>query len=128
MSTGPAMFTAAVPVLHVSDASAAERFYCDDLRFLRTFAYRPDPAKANPCYLGVARDGALLHLSSFEGDGRPGSVVYLVVDDIDRLHGELLERGVAIDMPPTDQTWGNREMYLRDLDGNRIRLVQQETK
>jgi uncharacterized glyoxalase superfamily protein PhnB len=128
MSMGQTGFTQAVPVLHVSDASAAEHFYCDALRFLRTFAYRPDPSKANPCYLGVARDGALLHLSSFGGDGRPGSVVYLIVDDIDQLHGELLERGVAIDMPPTNQTWGNREMYVRDPDGNSIRFVLEESK
>jgi len=123
---GQPTFSQAVPVLHVSDASAAEQFFCGQLGFLRTFAYRPDPARANPCYLGVARDDALLHLSSFDGDGRPGSVVYLIVDDIDQLHGELLERGVAIDMPPTDQSWGNREMYIRDLDGNRIRFVKQE--
>ncbi len=125
---GQPVFKEAVPVLHVSDSGAAEHFFCNLLGFQRTFAYRPDPAKSNPCYMGVIRDGALLHLSSFAGDGVTGGVVYLIVDDVDRLETELLERGVAIDMPPTDQTWGNREMYVRDPDGNSIRFVKEEAK
>jgi hypothetical protein len=27
-------------------------------------------------------------------------------------------------MPPTDQTWGNREMYVRDPDNNKIAFLQ----
>jgi uncharacterized glyoxalase superfamily protein PhnB len=34
---------------------------------------------------------------------------------------------VAVDLPPTDQTWGNREMYVKDPDGNAIRFVRQGT-
>lgn len=123
---GQFLFKQAVPVLHVSDAGAAERFFCGDLGFQRTFAYRADPSKANPCYIGVIRDGALLHLSSFPGDGAAGGVVYLIVDDVDHLYDELRARGIAVDMPPTDQTWGNREMYVRDPDGNSIRFVREE--
>ena len=120
------VFKQAVPVLHVADAGAAERFFCGALGFQRTFSYRADPAHANPCYLGVIRDGALIHLSSFPGDGVAGGVVYLIVDDVDRLHEELGGRGVAVEMPPTDQTWGNREMYVRDPDGNSVRFVREE--
>ena len=50
-----------------------------------------------------------------------GALVYLVVDDVDALHEDLLRRHVAVDMPPTDQTWGTREMYVRDDGGRRVR-------
>jgi catechol 2,3-dioxygenase-like lactoylglutathione lyase family enzyme len=32
-------------------------------------------------------------------------------------------RGVPIELPPTDQTWGNREMYVNDPDGNSLRFI-----
>jgi uncharacterized glyoxalase superfamily protein PhnB len=118
------VFQQAIPVLHVRSAVAAERFYCDRLGFVRTFAYRPDDTGADPCYLGLERDRASLHLSSFSGDGVSGGVVYLQVDDVDKVHEELVRRDVAIRMKPTDQTWGNRELYVDDPDGNTIRFIQ----
>lgn len=119
------MFRLAIPVLHVSSAAAAEDFYCTRLGFQRRFAYRVDEAKSDPCYLGLTRDGASLHLSSFSGDGVSGGVVYLLVDNVDALHAELVAKKVRIDLKPTDQTWGNREMYVTDPDGNSIRFVRE---
>lgn len=118
------MFKLAIPVLHVKSSAAAEEFYCNRLGFRRHFAYRVDENKPDPCYMGLARDDAWLHLSSFSGDGISGSVVYLLVDDVDGLHEELRRKGVRIDLEPTDQTWGNREMYVKDSDGNSIRFVR----
>jgi catechol 2,3-dioxygenase-like lactoylglutathione lyase family enzyme len=60
------------------------------------------------------------------GDGVSGGVVYLVVDDVDALHAELVVKGVPIDLRPTDQTWGNREMYVKDPDGSNIRFVRED--
>jgi len=118
------LFKRAIPVLHVVSSMAAEQFYCVGLGFHRQFAYRPDNTSTDPCYLGLSRDDVALHASSFPGDGSPGmSVVNLLVDDIDALHADLVARSIPIDLPPTDQTWGGREMYLKDPDGNRIRFV-----
>ena len=119
------MLKYAIPVLHVSDSAAAEEFYCCRLGFRRDFAYRVDDARANPCYMGLTRDGVWLHLSSFPGDGVAGGVVYLAVEDVDALHAELVAKGVAIDSGPVDQTWGNREMYVRDPDRNGIRFIRE---
>ena len=118
------MLTLAIPVLHVSSAAAAEAFYCGRLGFRREFAYRPQGVEADPCYLGVERDGVRLHLSSFSGDGVPGGVVNLVVDDVDALHREFVAKGVAIDSGPVDQDWGTREMYVKDADRNCLRFQQ----
>lgn len=119
------MLKFAIPVLHVSSSDAAEEFYCRLLGFELQFAHRPDEATSDPCYMGVLRDGALLHLSSFRGDGVPGGVVHLGVDDLDALHKEFLNKGLTIDTGPVDQTWGTREMYLKDGDRNSIRFVEE---
>lgn len=118
------LFRRVVPVLHVSSSTVAERFYCEGLGFFREFAYRPDPSAVDPCYFGLSRDGLVLHASSFAGDGKAGNVVNISVDDLDALHDELSVRAVAIDLPPTEQSWGEREMHVKDPDGNFIRFVQ----
>jgi catechol 2,3-dioxygenase-like lactoylglutathione lyase family enzyme len=117
------MLTCAIPVLHVSSSTAAEQFYCAGLGFQQRFAYRPDKGRVDPCYMGLIRDGVQLHVSSFLGDGVAGGVANFIVDDVDALHDEFRVRGVPIQLPPTNQDWGNREMYLEDADGNSIRFV-----
>jgi uncharacterized glyoxalase superfamily protein PhnB len=114
----------AIPILHVGNSIAAEDFYCGQLGFRREFAYRPGDA-GDPCYMGVTRDHIRLHLSSFSGDGVAGGAVYLAVDDVDTLHAEFRAKGIVIDTAPVDQTWGNREMYVKDPDGNSLRFTQE---
>jgi uncharacterized glyoxalase superfamily protein PhnB len=118
------MLKLAIPLLHVSDSIEAEEFYCNRLGFRREFAHRPDETRTDPCYMGLIRDGVWLHLSSFSGDGKSGGVVNLIVDDVDAIHAELVAKGVRIDTGPVDQTWGTREMYVKDADGNAIRYIQ----
>src|ERR1700757_1303497 len=119
------VFKAAIPVLHVRGSKAAEEFYCKKLGFRREFAYRVDESKADPCYIGLVRDNARLHVSSFSGDGVSGGIVRFEVDDVDAIHAELVEKGVRIDTGPVDQTWGTREMYVKDTDGNSVRFIEQ---
>ncbi|HKP36824.1 MAG TPA: VOC family protein [Pyrinomonadaceae bacterium] len=116
------MFKSAIPVLHATSSATAEEFYCGRLGFTQTFAYRPFGGP-DPCYMGLARDDVRMHVSSFSGDGVAGGVVFLIVEDVDALHEELKAKGVTIDLEPTDQSWGNREMYVNDPDGNSIRFV-----
>ena len=116
------MFKSAIPVLHVSGHAAAEEFYVGRLGFRREFAFRFDEGKPDPCYMGLTRDGVRLHVSSFPGDGVSGGAVYLFVEDVDALYAELVAKGVSIALAPTDQPWGNREMYVRDPDGNSVRF------
>ena len=118
------MIKLAIPLLHVSNSAAAENFYCQRLGFRREFTHRADEAKADPCYMGLSRDGVWLHVSSFSGDGVSGGVVNLLVEDVDALHSELIAKGVRIDVGPVNQTWGTREMYVKDADGNCVRFVR----
>jgi hypothetical protein len=104
---------------------AAEDYYCQKLGFTLEFVYRPDVTLADPAYMGVMRDGATLHISSFPGDGVAGSALYIDVDDVDALHRELAGKGVRVEGGgPIDQSWGRRELMLRDADWNRVTFGQ----
>ncbi|MGD0629723.1 MAG: VOC family protein [Terracidiphilus sp.] len=111
-------------MLHVSNAVAAQGFYCNRLGFKLEFAHGPHGAEGDPCYLGISRDGVWVILSSFPGDGVAGGVMSLLVDDVDALHAEFVAAGVTVDTPPIDQTWGTREMYVKDADRNSVRFQQ----
>jgi uncharacterized glyoxalase superfamily protein PhnB len=115
----------AIPVIRVISSAAATEFYCNKLGFIQVFAYRPNDNREDPCYMGVRRGDAFMHVSSFEANGPTGVSVAFNVADVNSLHSEFLEKGVAIHMPPTDQTWGNREMYIRDPDDNKLAFLQQ---
>jgi uncharacterized glyoxalase superfamily protein PhnB len=112
------MIISAIPVIAVSKSVQAEDYYCGVLGFKKMFAFRPDPAKSDPCYLGVALDGVWLHLQSFKPERAGMTDAFLWVADTDRLYAEFSARGAVIPLPPTNQTWGTRETGIRDPDGN----------
>jgi catechol 2,3-dioxygenase-like lactoylglutathione lyase family enzyme len=117
------MIKQAIPLLHVSNPTVSEHFYCNQLGFKRTFMYQPF-GETGPSYFGLVRDGVAIHLSSFPDDGKAGNAVVLIVDNVDRLYEEFLAKAVQVDLVPTDQSWGNREMYIEDPDHNSIRFTQ----
>ena len=120
----PTNILAAIPLLHVSSLKEAEAFYCAKLGFTKEWLYRPAEPAEDPAYLGLQRDGVPLHVSSFSGDGIAGGVASFYVRDVDALFAEFTSRGVHIELEPCDQSWGNREMYVRDADSNSLRFIQ----
>jgi len=117
------MIKSVTPLLHVSNSAAAQRFYCDQLGFKLEFAHRADDSLADPCYMGLSRDGVWIVVSSFSGDGVAGGVVNFNVENVDALYAEFEGKGVKVDTGPVDQTWGTREMYVKDADGNSLRFM-----
>ena len=117
-----------VPIFKVTDIAAAIDFYCSILGCVMEFKYAA--SQDGPMYVGVSLDGNQIHLSTFAGDGARGSAAYLYVGDVDVLFRKLLERGFKtpgnpaspVDEGPVDQTWGMREVYVRDPDGNTLRF------
>jgi uncharacterized glyoxalase superfamily protein PhnB len=117
------MIRRAIPLLHVTSAANAIQFYCHGLGFRLEFEHRPEGVTTDPCYLGISRDGVWIHLSSFSGDGVAGSVANLMVDNVDKFYEEFTAKNVSIDLPPVNQTWGSREMYVKDADMNCLRFI-----
>lgn len=107
------MTTDVIPILRVADTAAAARWYAR-LGFSIEFEHRFEPHL--PAYVGIRREGAQIHLSEHTGDARPGTLVYIWVDDIQPIAAEF---GVTVE----DAPWG-REVALTDLDHNRLRVAQ----
>lgn len=115
------MLTGSIPVLHVASTVAAEAFYTR-MGFRVEFTDASGDRRTDPRYMGLSWGDALLHLSSHAGDGVAGGVAYFHVHDVDALHAGFEERGVPVHLRPVDQTWGMRECYVRDPDGNSLRF------
>jgi uncharacterized glyoxalase superfamily protein PhnB len=122
------MLQSATPVICVVSSAKAEDYYCRILGFQNRFAYRPEPTKEDPCYMGVERDGVVLHLHSFKTEHAGKTDAFITVTDVDRLYSELNARSANIQLSPTDQTWGNREMGGRDQDGNALAFANAPSK
>jgi uncharacterized glyoxalase superfamily protein PhnB len=118
------MLKAAIPEIHVTSSLAARDFYSTKLGFDCVSSWRPDETQADPCYMVFVRDGVRIHVTSFR-DGALGTTLYVYVDDVDALFHELAAKGVQMPMAaPIDQSWGTREIAVRDADGNRIGFGQ----
>ena len=89
---------------------------------------------ADPSFCVLKRDGDLLFLSIHRGDGSFGQVVHITVDDVQALFRNFRERGLKtpgnpdnpkeVDEGPIEQSWGTREFYVKDPDGNTLRFMQ----
>jgi uncharacterized glyoxalase superfamily protein PhnB len=53
-----------------------------------------------------------------------GVIVHFAVADVDDEYRRLTSIGITISMPPTDQTFGRRQMYLYDPDGYNVVIEQ----
>ena len=121
------MFKEAIPILGVSSSEIAEEFYCGRLGFRRLYAYRPDATRLDPCYMGVGRDAVHIVVSSFEGDGPPGSRnVQIYVENAKAIYEEFRQASVSVG-EIFDQTWDNIEFSFEDPDGNSIIIAQHKT-
>ena len=111
-----------VPVLAVSDYERSRIFYSEGLGFEIDWEWRDAPEE--PPFAQISRAGLSLYLSGRGADGRPGTCrVYLYVSDVDAWSEEALEAGLDVVTQPENRPWGNREMALRDPDGNTLVLA-----
>ncbi|HEV2992985.1 MAG TPA: VOC family protein [Acidimicrobiia bacterium] len=55
---------------------------------------------------------------------RPGFELGFLVADCDATYADLVARGAAGAVEPTDRPWGQRTAYVRDPDGHLVELAQ----
>ena len=108
--------TAHATVLYVDDVARALAYYRDQLGF-EGYAW-----DVNPSHYGYAsRDACHVHFAYVAGVSPTpnGDLfdIYIYVDDVDRLHEELVERGADVVQAPSEQPYGLREIRVRDPHG-----------
>jgi catechol 2,3-dioxygenase-like lactoylglutathione lyase family enzyme len=110
---------------------ASIAFYTKVLDFERIDG---DDTTSDPSFSVLMREGAPLFLSSHRGDGEFGQAIAVLTEDIDALFRKFRMRGLqtpgnpeapeAVHEGPIDQSWGTREFYVDDPDGNTLRFTQ----
>ncbi|MFZ6798328.1 glyoxalase superfamily protein [Undibacterium sp. Di24W] len=119
-----------IPTVRCSNMKTALEFYTGVLDFEHLDG---DLHAGDPSFTVISRGSDRVFLSSHSGDGVYGQALVVLTDEIDALFKHYLARGLATtgnpDSPvhkgPLDQTWGTREFYVNDPDGNTLRFVQQ---
>ena len=112
-------FGSVVPILRIFDEDKAREFYVGFLGFTVDWEHRFEPG--TPIYMQVSKGACVLHLSEHFGDGSPGAAVRIGVDDVDAFQRELIDKKYKYARPGVqDQSWGMREMSIKDPFGNKL--------
>ena len=122
---------AIVPTFRCRNMVKSLAFYTQILDFVLVDG---DDDLSDPSFAVLGRDGGHLILSSHGGDGEFGAVVMISTGDVDAVFRTMRGRGLvtpgnpeapqAVHEGPIDQTWGTREFYVEDPDGNTLRFTQ----
>jgi catechol 2,3-dioxygenase-like lactoylglutathione lyase family enzyme len=119
---------AIIPTVRCSQMKLSKDFYTKVLDFTCADSHE---TTTDPSFAVLTRAGDSLFLSSHAGDGKFGQAVVVMTEDVDALFKKFLARGLVPpnrDSPvhhgPTNQTWGTREFYVDDPDGNSLRFTQ----
>jgi catechol 2,3-dioxygenase-like lactoylglutathione lyase family enzyme len=110
-----------IPILRMFDVALTKRFYVDWLGFELV---GEDGGPDGPVFITVQRDEARIHLSSHHGDGTPGAVVLVVVDDAAALHRELHAKDYPFMNPGLEPHGIGREVLVLDPASNQLRFFE----
>ena len=117
---------AIIPIVRCSQVKRSVEFYTKTLDFKRA---DEDPL-TDPAYLFLTRAGDALVLSSYNKPAF-GQAVVVMTEDVDGLFRRYAARGLKsaksespVHQGPTDQTWGTREFYVDDPDGNTLQFTE----
>jgi len=122
---------AIIPTVRCKNMKTSLAFYTSVLDFERIGG---DDEFGDPSHIVLSRGEDQLILSSHRGDGEFGQALVVTSDDVDAVFRKFRERGLRTPGNPTapehvhegpiDQSWGTREFYVDDPDGNTLRFVQ----
>lgn len=117
-----------IPLFKCRNMKDALDFYTGVLDFRLKYA----DALADDLVVDLVNEDAELQLTVLESDNLFGSAVNVWVDDVDGLFNKYFERGLdtshkknsPVHQGPLNQSWGTREFYVTDNDGNTLRYCK----
>ena len=104
-----------IPILNVRNLSASIDYYVNVLGFRKEWNWG-DP----PDFGSVARDDHSIMLCE-EGQGHPGTWLWIGVEDADEYYEEYKISGAKIREAPINYPWAY-EFRVEDLDGHVLRI------
>ena len=104
-----------IPILSVKDVPASVRFYSNVLGFHLDWG-----EGENSEYASVSRDGHAIMLSQ-AGQGKPGTWVWIGIEDVVSFYEQCKARGAVIVEELTNYPWAY-EMRVADPDGHILRF------
>jgi catechol 2,3-dioxygenase-like lactoylglutathione lyase family enzyme len=107
------MTATVVPILRVRDADRSLTWWAR-LGFVEEFRHQLEGTI--PRFVGIRRGECRVYLSEHAGDAHAPALLYLWVDDVDRIAADF---GVPVEEMP----WA-RDCEVTDPDGNRVRVAQ----
>ncbi len=115
------------PIINVRNVSASLDYYCNKLGFAKVFSWKDgvgfcDYGKLD--FAEVQRGGANI-MMSLQENANIGFQLYLDLNTtaaLELLYQEFKNRGALIMEPPTDKGHHMREMLIKDLDENFLRI------
>ena len=111
------------PILRIFDEAKAREFYVDFLGFDIEFEHRFEDGA--PLYIGISKDGCILHLTEHHGDCSPGAAVRVETEGLDSYHTELVGKRYKYNRPDVhNMPWGSRDMTVVDPFGNKITFTE----
>lgn len=117
-----------IPLFRCSNMKQAISFYTEVLDFQLA-----EPGASPDDWVVLLSNGdAELMLTILEGDQKSAINANVLVSNIDELFKKYTSRGLdqshrkesPVHLGPFNQSWGNREFYVTDADGNTLRFVQ----
>ena len=117
-----------IPIFRCSDLKMSIAFYTTIL----DFKCKDADASPQDWVVSLKNGTAELVLTRLEGDQKIGIATNVLVTDIDTLFKKYVARGLdtskkensPVHQGPMNQSWGTREFYVTDADGNTLRFVQ----
>src|SRR5437899_1973875 len=104
------------PILYVRDFAEAMSYYKEKLLFDRLWDWGEPPT------FGAVRLGKVEIFFCEGGQGRPGTWLAIFIDDVDAYFERIKRLGAEVIRPPKDESWGLREMHVRDPNEHVIRF------
>jgi catechol 2,3-dioxygenase-like lactoylglutathione lyase family enzyme len=112
-------------VIFVRDMAAMRRFYEDVLGFVLIRELSPGwiEYRVGANTLALARPSRTAADAPTPSGSASLQLAFRVsAPDVDRCAHELVQQGVTLLSPPTDQAFGHRTVFFRDPDGNLLEV------